>query len=113
MFETYSINAGIRFCADPSWTNAREAVRVVVSSGHAAVMFDDDCSLAPVHDLPTAKAPCLHFTAELNGYALYFDAAETVTFATWEAGSAARIAARDARAELAACLAKRSLRGGA
>lgn len=110
MLEVYDLTAGERMCVSTKLQVANEAVRQLSRREAPALIATSDLCNSPVADLPTAKSPALRFHGCLHGYEVHFDGAETVVFPTWDAGAAAVKAAREAQAQLVACLANPSMK---
>lgn len=84
---------------------ANDYVAAITKIGHPAMLANIERCHSPVADLPTCKAPALRVTGDLDGYAVSFDADETIIFPTFDGAADASRAAREAQAQLAACLA--------
>jgi hypothetical protein len=112
MFETYDITAGRRHCVTGSLRIASEMVAAIAQSRGPAALYRVERCRAPIPDEPTAAAPDLQVSGDLDGFALSFDAGEVIFFPTYAGAAAAYRAAREGQAALAACLVMAPGRGG-
>jgi len=114
VYETYDLGAAERRGVCFSRVVAHQIVAAIGNrSGHAAAVYTVEHCTSPVADFPTSNAPTLRVITDVDGVSLSFDADEIVVFPSWDGAEAAARAAREAMAELAACLANPSLKRSA